>query len=213
MMHGMPNNSSAAQKKIDKERTIKTREKRSKRSPMIINQGEECLLVIPNSKVRPRHSRCSWKVFLVAVHRKAFPNSASLSLPRNSSQLCCWDVSTSGSSHTGLCIPREPASTNQKPAFANVIGLGQSGGRISGWNGPRADLDGCLPLARLLLALEDLQEVPMTDNLRRSNCPRIVDQLSSLARYFINPDGRMHDTLTAKGTPSPEAPRKWQFFS
>ena len=88
---------------------------------------------------------CSWKVFLVAVHRKAFPNSASLSLPRNSSQLCCWDVSTSGSSHTGLCIPREPASTNQKPAFANVIGLGQSGGRISGWNGPRADLDGCLP--------------------------------------------------------------------
>ena len=56
----------------------------------------------------------------------------SLSLPRNSSQLCCWDVSTSGSSHTGLCIPREPASTNQKPAFANVIGLGQSGGRISG---------------------------------------------------------------------------------
>ena len=40
---------------------------------MIINQGEECLLVIANSKVRPRHSRCSWKVFLVAVHRKAFP--------------------------------------------------------------------------------------------------------------------------------------------
>ena len=140
----------------------------------------------------------------------------SLSLPRNSSQLCCWDVSTSGSSHTGLCIPREPASTNQKPAFANVIGLGQSGGRISGWNGPRADLDGCLPLARLLLALEDLQEVPLTDNMRRSNCPRIFDQLSSLARCFINRDGRMHVILTAfvrKGcTPSPEAPRKWQLF-
>ena len=140
----------------------------------------------------------------------------SLSLPRNSSQLCCWDVSTSGSSHTGLCIPREPASTNQKPAFANVIGLGQSGGRISGWNGPRADLDGCLPLARLLLALEDLQEVPLTDNSRRSNCPRIFDQLSSLPRCFINRDGRMHVILTAfvrKGcTPSPEAPRKWQLF-
>ena len=45
---------------------------------MIINQEEECLLVIANSKVRPRHSRCSWKVFLVAEHRKAFPNSASL---------------------------------------------------------------------------------------------------------------------------------------
>ena len=155
---------------------------------------------------------CSWKVFLVAVHRKAFPNSASLSLPRNSSQLCCWDVSTSGSSHTGLCIPREPASTNQKPAFANVIGLGQSGGRISGWNGPRADLDGCLPLARLLLALEDLQEVPMTDNMRRSNCPRIVDQLSSLARCFIHSDGRMHDTLTAcvrKEHHIPWSTKKW----
>ena len=47
---------------------------------MIINQGEECLLVIANSKVRPRHSRCSWKVFIVAVHRKAFPNSASFSV-------------------------------------------------------------------------------------------------------------------------------------
>lgn len=47
-------------------------------------------------------------------------------------------------SDTGLS-PKRAGSTNQRPALATVIGLGQSRCRILGWNGPRADLDGCLP--------------------------------------------------------------------
>ena len=71
-MHALQFN--GCSKNIDKARTIKTREKRSKRSPMIINQGKECLLVIANSKVRPRHSRCAVeKSFSSPSIEKLFP--------------------------------------------------------------------------------------------------------------------------------------------
>ena len=47
-----------------------------------------------------------------------------------------------------LPVPREAGWTNQEAAFTNVIRLRQSRRRILGWNGPRANLDGCLPPAR-----------------------------------------------------------------
>ena len=110
-----------------------------RRNLTIINQGERmfaCYSEQQSSTAFPLHE-CFW-VFLVDAS-KTFSKLCRSPGIRVSCGMFPLPVS-----HTGL-IPREPASTNQRPAFATVIRLGQSRRRILGWNGPRADLDGCLP--------------------------------------------------------------------